>query len=256
MTLDINKLLHLSTYAGKIMLQSGAEIYRVEETICRICESYEIDEASSFVTPTGIMVSICYNNQTYSFINRVTVRGVDLHKIERVNDLSRRISSFKPSFDLIEDELKEINNTPRYSYKLTLLASALAAGCFSYLFGGNLYDSLAAFLIGILIKVFAIEFSKMALNEFFINTICAGTAAVFAILFLNLGFVTNIDNTIIGSIMLLVPGLAITNAIRDIIAGDYLAGIIKTSEAFLVAIAIAVGTGGVISFWLNVLGGV
>ena len=75
-------------------------------------------------------------------------------------------------------------------------------------------------------------------------------------MFLNLGFVTNIDNTIIGAIMLLVPGLAITNAIRDIIAGDYLAGIIKTSEAFLVAIAIAVGTGGVISFWLNVLGGV
>ena len=96
----------------------------------------------------------------------------------------------------------------------------------------------------------------MSLNEFFVNTICAGAAAISAILFLNLGFVTNIDNTIIGSIMLLVPGLAITNAIRDIIAGDYLAGIIKTSEAFLVAIAIAVGTGGVISFWLNVLGGV
>lgn len=254
--MDINKLLHLSTYAGKVMLQSGAEIYRVEETICKICESYDIDEASSFVTPTGIMVSICYNNQTYSFIQRVTVGGVDLHKIERINDLSRRIAAIKPSFDLIEDELKEINNTPRYSYSFTLFASALAAGCFCYLFGGNIYDSIAAFLIGIVIKILAIEFEKMSLNEFFVNTICAGAAATSAILFLNLGFVTNIDNTIIGAIMLLVPGLAITNAIRDIIAGDYLAGIIKTSEAFLVAIAIAVGTGGVISFWLNVLGGV
>lgn len=254
--LDVNKLLHLSTYAGIVMLQSGAEIYRVEETICRICESYDIDEANSFVTPTGIMVSICYNDQTYSIVKRVTIRGVDLHKIERINDLSRRIASTKPPLNKVEAELKDIDNTERYSLISTLFFSGIAAGFFSILFGGNLKDLVASFFIGGFIKYLSMIFTKMSLNDFFINTICAGVSAAFAILFLNFGFIDNIDETIIGAIMILVPGLAITNAIRDTIAGDYLGGIIKASEAFLVAIAIAVGTGGVISFWLKVLGGI
>lgn len=254
--MDVNKLLHLSTYAGIIMLQSGAEIYRVEETICRICEAYEIDEANSFVTPTGIMVSLSYNDQTYSIVKRVNLRGIDLHKIERINDLSRRIAAFKPSLESIDNELNDINNTARYSMPVTLIFSGLAAGFFSILFGGNFRDLIAAFFIGGFIKYLASLFTKMSLNEFFINTICAGVSTAFAILFLNLGFIRNIDETIIGAIMILVPGLAITNAIRDTIAGDYLGGIIKASEAFIVAIAIAVGTGSVISFWLKVLGGV
>lgn len=254
--MDVNKLLHLSTYAGVLMLQSGAEIHRVEETICRICQSYEIKEANSFVTPTGIMVSISYNDQTYSIVKRVHVRGVDLHKIEQINDLSRRIEASKPPLVLIDKELNKINNTKRYSMPTTIFFSGLAAGFFSILFGGNFRDLIASFFIGIFIQCLASIFSKMSLNDFFINTICAGTCAAFAILFLNLGFITSIDETIIGSIMLLVPGLAITNAIRDTIAGDYLGGITKGSEAFLVAIAIAVGTGGVISFWLKFLGGI
>lgn len=254
--MNVNKLLHLSTYAGVIMLQSGAEIYRVEETICRICEAYEIDEANSFVTPTGIMVSVCYNDQTYSLVKRVTIRGVDLHKIDRINDLSRRIAREKPSFDEIKTELNAINNTERYSLLSTLFFSGVAAGFFSILFGGTLHDLIASFFIGIFIKYLSMIFTKMSLNDFFINTICAATSAIFAIIFLHLGFIKNIDETIIGAIMLLVPGLAITNAIRDTIAGDYLGGLIKASEAFLVAIAIAVGTGSVISFWLSTLGGI
>ena len=254
--LDVNRLLHLATYAGMIMLQSGAEIYRVEETICRICQSYEIDEANSFVTPTGIMVSISYNKHTYSLVKRVHIRGVNLHKIEKVNDLSRRIATFHPSFDSINKELNNIDKMPRYSLAVTLLCAGCAAGFFAILFGGTFRDLIAAFFIGGFIKYLFDLFGKMSINDFFINCICAGTSAAFSILFLNLGFITNIDETIIGAIMILVPGLAITNAIRDTIAGDYLAGITKASEAFMVAIAIAVGTGGVISFWLKVLGGI
>ena len=254
--MDVNRLLHLATYAGVLMLQSGAEIYRVEETICRICQSYAIDEVNSFVTPTGIMVSISYNKETYSLVKRVHVRGVNLHRIEQVNDLSRRISAFHPSFDLIKTELDDISKTPRYSLPVTLISSGFAAGFFSIIFGGTFRDLIAAFFIGAFIKYLCDLFGKMSINDFFVNCICAGTSAAFSILFLNLGFITNIDETIIGAIMILVPGLAITNAIRDTIAGDYLAGITKASEAFMVAVAIAVGTGGVISFWLKVLGGI
>ncbi len=251
--MDMNKLLHVSTYAGRIMLESGAETYRVEETICRICYSFGVDEADSFVTPTGIMVSICHDNKTYSLINRVKSRSVDLNKIDKINELSRTLQSEPMDLSHILKLLKEIDNGERYSIPLTLAFSALAAGTFSILFGGGFNDLLAATFIGLIIKIVTIKFQKLSINEFFINCIGGATAASLTLLLVILGF--KIDKTIIGAIMLLVPGLAITNAIRDTIAGDFLAGLTKAAEAFLIAISIAVGSGAILSFWINTLGG-
>lgn len=253
--MDMNKLLHVSTYAGRIMLESGAETYRVEETICRICNSFGVDEADSFVTPTGIMVSICQDNQTYSLINRVKSRSVDLNKIDKINDLSRSLQNEPLDLNEMLLLLKKIDSGERYSYSMTLIFSALAAGTFSILFGGGFNDLLAATFIGLVIKILAIKFQKLSINEFFINCIGGAVAAALTLLITILGFNINIDKTIIGAIMLLVPGLAITNAIRDTIAGDFLAGITKAAEAFLTAVSIAVGTGAVLSFWINTLGG-
>jgi uncharacterized membrane protein YjjP (DUF1212 family) len=255
--MDLNKLLKVATFAGKIMLESGAETYRVEETICRICLSFGVETADSFVTPTGIMVSISSNNETLSLIKRVTSRGVDLNKIDKVNNLSRLLQDNKTNTSIKEfyESLLEINQGDRYSVTTTLIFSSIAAGAFSYLFGGNVKDLISATLVGLVIKIITNKFEKLAINEFFINSIGGGMAALLAIILFSLGLASNIDKTIIGAIMLLVPGLAITNAIRDTIAGDYLAGITKASEAFLIAISIAVGTGAVLSFWINTLGG-
>ena len=244
--MDMNKLLHVATLAGKIMLESGAETYRVEETICRICKSYNAESADSFVTPTGIMVSIYDNDQTFSLIKRVTSRSVDLNKVDKINDLSRTLSKEKIDIDDFEMKLNEISKGERYSIPITLLFSAFAAGTFAILFGGNFFDLVAATIIGFVLKILLIFFQKLSINEFFITL---------TLILFSLGIAHNIDKTIIGSIMLLVPGLAITNAIRDTIAGDFLSGITKACEAFLVAVSIAVGSGAVLSFWINTLGG-
>ena len=253
--MDMNKLLRIATFAGKIMLESGAETYRVEETICRICYSFGVKEANSFVTPTGIMVSISDDNKTYSLINRVTSRSVDLNKIDKINDLSRTIQNEHMDLNDVLETLKTIDNGERYSFPITLIFSALAAGAFSVLFGGHFYDFLAATFIGLIIKSMSTKFQKLSINDFFTNCIGGAIAASITVFFVFLGFNIHIDKTIIGAIMLLVPGLAITNAIRDTIAGDFLSGITKGAEAFLIAISIAVGTGAVLSFWINVLGG-
>ena len=55
--------------------------------------------------------------------------------------------------------------------------------------------------------------------------------------------------------MLLVPGMIITNAIRDTISGDLVSGLTKAAEAILIAVSIAVGTGMVMNIWINHLGG-
>ena len=252
----MNEILQVATFAGQIVLENGGETYRVEETIWRICKAFGAEEAESFVTPTGIMASICHNGQTYSLIKRVSTRTVDLDKIDLVNDLSRNIILKNLSVKDFKIELQNINKGIRYSTTITLIFSALGAAGFAILFGGDMKDFLAAFIIGFIIKLLTIKGSELQINQFFINSLSAAVAAFLAIILVNINIASNLDQTIIGSIMLLVPGLAITNAIRDTIAGDLLSGLTRAAEAFLVAISIAVGSGAVLSFWISNWGGI
>lgn len=251
----MNEILQVATLAGKIILENGGETYRVEETIDRICKNFGAEIAESFVTPTGIMTSIVHQGKSYSIIRRVMNRTVDLDKIDKVNDLSRNILSNNLTVSQFKEQLLTIEKGQRYSYLITLLFSALGAASFSVLFGGDLKDLLAAFLIGLVIKILTIKGSDLGINGFFINSICGGITAILAILLLKVGIASHLNETIIGAIMLLVPGLAITNAIRDTIAGDLVSGLSRAAEAFLIAVSIAVGTGAVLSLWIANFGG-
>ena len=252
----MNEILQVATFAGQMILENGGETYRVEETIWRICKAFGAEEAESFVTPTGIMASICHEGQTYSLIKRVSKRSVDLYKIDLVNDLSRNILIKNLSVKDFKFELQKINKSERYSDNITLLFSALGAAAFTILFGGNIRDFSAAFIIGFIIKFLTIKGSNMQINQFFINSLSAAVASFLAIIFVKIHLASNLDQTIIGSIMLLVPGLAITNAIRDTIAGDLLSGLTRAAEAFLVAVSIAVGSGAILSLWISSFGGI
>lgn len=251
--MDLNKLLNISTLAGKIMLESGAETYRVEETIVRIGLSFGVDDAESFVTPTGIITSLTKDSKTVTLVRRITSRGVDLNKIDLINNLSRQVQAQSMTIDELNTELINISQSDRYSAALTLFSSCAAAGCFALMFGGNIKDFFAAFIIGACIKIVSTICQKLDINSFFINSLGGGLCAILAIILMKLNICANLDKTIIGSIMLLVPGLTITNAIRDTIAGDLLSGITKAAEAFLVAISIAVGTGAILSLFLNTI---
>jgi uncharacterized membrane protein YjjP (DUF1212 family) len=255
--MDINSVIHLAADAGKIILESGGETYRVEETIIRICNAYGLQYADSFVTPTGIIISASDSDgKTISLVKRIKVRTVDLEKISRVNDLSRNIKLQNLSVDFVLDELAKISNTPRYNLKITLFFSAIAASFFTLLFGGNVYDFIVSFFIGVIIKSISIVLNNIGINEFFINALGGSIAALLALISVNFQLAFNLDKIIIGSIMLLVPGLAITNAIRDTIAGDLVAGISRALEAFLIAVAIAVGSGVTVKLWFNYFGGI
>lgn len=255
--MDFNRILTIATYAGKIMLESGAEIYRVEETMLRICNSLNIENIDTFVTPTIIMISTSTPyGPPLSIVKRIHKRTVNLEKISQVNDISRTIKSKGLTLDVIESKLSKIENTKGYDTKLIIFLSGVAAAFFSLVFGGDLKDFSVSFFIGCCIRFLSLTLSELSANDFFINILCGAFTAVVALISTSLNIGSHSDKIIIGSIMLLVPGLAITNAIRDTISGDLLSGISRGVEAFLIAIGIALGTGVVLKFWLVYFGGV
>ena len=254
--MNINEILEVAAYAGKIMLESGGEAYRVEETMNRICNSYGIKVASSYATPTLIVASVSYEGDIKSLVVRISNRSVNLQKIHKVNHLARNIVNNNISLIELRRQLDDIDKEERYSNKKTILFSAIGAFGFVFLFGGSFLDAIAAFLIGLVVKYFSIKFEDLGLNSFFITSLCAGILAFLSIISIKINLANDMDKVIIGSIMLLVPGLSITNAIRDTVAGDLVSGLARGAEAFLTAIAVAVGTGVVLSFWINIFGGI
>jgi len=254
--MHIDDIIHIATDAGKIILENGGETYRVEQTITMICTSYGIAHTESFVTPTGIMVSITNSdNQTISLIKRVHIRTVNLNKVSMINNLSRKLVSSPLSMADIRKEIDYINNLPPYSLKTTTFFSACCAGFFTLLFGGNYKDFFVAFITGALINYLSASLDKLEVNSFLKNMLCGSLAAFIALIATSLGLVGSMDTIIIGSIMLLVPGIAITNAIRDTIAGDLVSGISRSIEALFIAVAIASGTSIVFKIWFLLFGG-
>lgn len=255
--MNVNKVLQIASEAGRIILQNGGETYRVEETISRICKAFQVKDADSFVTPTGIVISgKDLDGKNYCIVKRIKVRTVNLDKISMVNDISRRAESEHLGIDFIEEELRHIDYSTSYGNKVFILLSCLVAGAFTLIYGGNFKDFVVSFFIGGLIQLTLTLLKKFDSNIFFLNVIGGIIASLFALISVHFGLAPHLDKIIIGSIMLLVPGIAITNAIRDTIAGDLLSGVSRALEAFLIAIGIAIGTGSMIKIWTMLMGGV
>ena len=160
------------------------------------------------------MVSIIMDGKIYSVVKRISSRGIDLNKVHNINSLSRTIYKKRPSIEFCEKELEILCKDESYSVKTTLLYSGVATSTFTILFGGGIIDFIGAFIIGILTKSLSLFLNKSSLNEFFINSICGALISIYSILLLNLGIIADLNKVVAGSIMLLVPGLSLTNSIK------------------------------------------
>lgn len=243
--MNSSEVLENAVYAGKILLESGAEIYRVEETIARMALNCGMEEAEAFVLPTGIMVSVKKDDVTNSKISRIRNRKVNLHKIDLVNSLSREIDNEFQDATILKRKLKEIDNSESYSHKIIFFASGIGAMGHVLLFGGSVFDLFFSFIGGLIIFCVNYIAEKLKIN-FFISTLLAAFIVTLFQLLLS-SFHQEVDMVVICSLMLLVPGLVITNAIRDSVERDLGAALSGLLETVLIACAIALGV--ILAIW-------
>lgn len=240
---------------GRILLESGAEVYRVEGTMVRIAETFPIEHVESFVTPTVVMLSITYGGQVYSSLIRIKQRNTDLNRIDCINSLSRDCAIHPISIDELDLRLNEIVKEDDYPHYQKIIFAGLVGFSFALLFKGSIGDAVIAFLVSTSCKILSYVLETIDIKGFLNNTLSSAMIMLCALLAVKyLPFALNVDTIVISSIMLLVPGIEFTNAIRDTLAGDYLSGISRGMEAILVAISLAVGCGIVLSVWMNVVG--
>ena len=242
--MDYNTLLELATDVAHRLAMSGAETFRVEDSVVLIMQAYGV-EAECFAIPNCLTVSIeTPDGIPMTRMKRIGYHGNDLDSVERYSNLSRRICREKPDPKIAFQWLKEADAAKRaFTLPILLAGNFLGACGYSVFFGGSFWDSLLAGICGIAVGLVNLLMDRLKANAFFRTIIAAFVMAVLAYGMSVAGVVKNADTVIIGTLMILVPGLLFTNAMRDIIYGDTNSGLNRIVMVFMIAVAIALGTG-------------
>ncbi|WP_075618483.1 threonine/serine exporter family protein [Paenisporosarcina indica] len=233
--------------AGRLMIESGAETYRVEDTMTRMAISQGLIGAQSYITPTGIIFSLGKDGSTR--IMTISLRVTDLERIALINQISRKLTSLEMTIEEAYEELHRIASANlMFPMLWQIIAASIASGCFLILFEGTWWDVPAAIVAGGIGFIVVTLIHALTLVKFFAEFLAAsfvGFIAFLAVLF-NVG--EDLNTIIISGVMPLVPGLLITNAVRDLMAGHFVSGVSKGAEALLTAFAIGAGVALVLSF--------
>lgn len=255
--MDYEALLVLAADLGYRLMISGAEIYRVEESVTRVLRAYQAQQSEVFAIYNSIFVScLTPEGRPVSHIRRVGSHGTDLTKMEQYNDLCRRICQETPPLEQVRERMDAIAGGKTYSRKVLMGAYFLGAWAFTLFFQGNFWDALCGGVCGMVIFGCLQFMDRFHTNDFFKNITASAVSAFLALMLVLAGLGTNSDRIIIGAFMTLTPGIALTNTMRDIMAGDLVAGVSKLAEALLTATAIALGTGVAVALVRLVVGGV
>lgn len=250
------RVLKLAVSIGETMLKSGGEIYRVQETVGRILEAYEIEDYNVFVVSNGIFATIHEEREDRgSMVRHVPLGSVHLGRIAELNQLSREICNHQCSVEEAYERLEQCKKLTGAGKVGRLLAAGMGCCSFCYIYGGRLAECIMAFCLGTFLQFFVEAADKANVSKFIINIIGSAmvTAAAFGLAALGIDFMQ--DKVVIGSIILLVPGVALTTSIRELFNGDYLSGSIHLADALMTAVCIAVGVGAAVRI-VQLLGGV
>lgn len=243
--MDAQLLMKTATLAGEMLLSSGAETYRVEDTMNYILKTAQKHESSDvLVIMTGISATLKVEDEAaITVMRRVEKISTNLNVITEVNEISRRLCGKKITVEEAYEQLQQLGASEYTKREYDIGYIAICVG-FVLFFGGGLVETLASIVVGIFFNAFSAAGKDLEFHDFLQNVMCSiGIAFVSMMLKSMLKSNMDMDIVIISCIMPTVPGVAITNAVRDLLRGDYLSGAARILEAFLRAAGIALGIG-------------
>lgn len=239
---DFNLAIDVIMLAGTLLLQSGSEIYRVEDTMIRIAHSQGIMDCNALAMPVAIFFSV--ENTNVSRMKRNLKTNYNIEKVCDVNQVSRQLVNGEISLDQAFAALKELKDKRLpYSKTQLTLAATISAPFFSIMFGGNFYDALGAALatfFGFAFSLYVDKYVRIPFVTAFAGAFVFGLLAQIWTRYSGLD--TSADLIIAGSVMPFVPGIALTNAVRDIMTNHINSGMSKLFESLLITLALGAGT--------------
>jgi len=235
-------VMELAISAGRVLLENGAEIFRAEDTVRRIYTHYGVTTGREFVLTNGVFVSAGSTHEDmFARVESISQFDINMEKITAVNELSRDIEDGRYTVREAMQKLESIKKLKGKSLPAVILASGAGSAAFCYILDSTLADGICAFAAGSAVYAFILFADRIRMSKLVRNVIGAIIVTVISWLLYMTGVGAHLNPMIIGSIMPLIPGVAFTNAIRDIADGNYLSGTVRLLDAVIIFTAIAIG---------------
>lgn len=239
---NYSKLLQGILDIAEEMLVAGAEVSRIEDSVTRMCIAYGCDRVNVFVITSNIQVTMeDPNGEIITQIRRVIRNDTNFDRVDYLNDLSRYVCANLPSDEELHRKIDEVLERKQQPFYVGLISGAVIGASFAVFFGGNLSDALASGIVGLLTVLLNRRIGKFSQNPLAVVFAVSFLAGLLSVLTVYLGIGEHTDKIMIGVIMLLIPGIALTNGVRDMLTGDIAAGMLRVANAVLIATAIACG---------------
>ena len=240
--MNYEKLLQAILDVAEEMLVCGAEVARVEDSIERMCTAYGSTRVNSFIITSNIQVTFeDPDGSIVTQIRRIVRNDVNFDRLDYLNDLSRYICRERPPLKELVRRYDQVMGRKALPAWIKYTGAVMIAAGFTVFFGGNLHDAFSAAILGLLITGLMAFLGKIEENQLakvFMISVAAGFAALILV---KLGLGDNEDKIMIGGIMLLIPGIAMTNSLRDMLTGDIATGLLRLVNSLLLAASIACG---------------
>lgn len=242
MLLNYPRFLQTVLDIGESMQNSGAEVSRIEDSIHRICAAYGILRVNAFTITSNIIVTLEIDSETViTQTRRIYPSTNNFTRLDQLNNLCRYICSNTPSIDEMQQRYQAIISAKASPAILSYAGAILAGSAFTIFFGGNLRDAFAAALLSVLIEFVSLWRIRFQIPSFLYLFFTSFISGLCGILLVRIGLGIHLDKILIGCIMLIIPGISITNSLRDLLSGDTVSGIARLSESLLQAGGIAGG---------------
>lgn len=241
--MNYNKIVQGILDIGESMLISGAENYRIEDSLYRMCRSYGFVKYDVFVIPSNIQITVeTENGDIITQVRHIENADIDFDQLDYMNNLCRYVCSHTPDEEELQKKYQEVKNRPPQHPAAKYFAGVMGGTGFAVFFGCNFKDAIVAVIVSLMIVVVGKWLEKREGNLFVYNTILSFLSEVIIVLSVRNGFADHPERIMIGIVMLLISGLSTTNGIREILQKDYISGFINIMNSILGAAGIAVGT--------------
>lgn len=241
---DFHLILQGILDVGEELMVAGGEIYRVEDSVIRMCRAYgaKFDRVNVFIITSNIQVTVeAPDGQIITQIRRILRNDVNFERLAELNDLCRRLCAEIPDVEVLQKELNEVLDKPDQSWILKFLGGILSASFFAIFFGGCMEDAIAAGIVAVPVVLLQNKSKLKNDNKIVFTLYLSLITGILSHVIMFMGIGNNEDYIMIGEIMLLIPGIALTNSARDILMGDTASGLLRFADSLINAIAIACG---------------
>lgn len=226
---------------GEIMLVSGAEVNRVEDTVQRMATAFGCNRVDVFTITSSIVVTAHRDGEIHTQTRRIKEYRNDIARIEACNALSRKVCKQPMAAEEFLSACQEVKDVRGYPLWVTFLSYIMITSSFAVFFGGNAWDALAAALSSMLLFGADRLLARIRMQRIVTTIICSAVVALSAVALTQLHIGNSVDMICIGNVMILIPGISFTTSLRDMISGDTISGLLGLCEALLRAVAIALG---------------